>query len=231
MRLSTGIAGNGGATGGNLGDKGEKAGFVHLSSGGKVPHMMPTSTIRAEIGRKSMNKVLGLVVAIAAVAAGAWYFTRSPEMQPEATATTEAPAAETSAADAAAQAASEAAAAATQAAQAAGEAVNAAADAAAEAVNQAATDAAAAATEAANNAATAATDAATAAVEGAGDMMDAAKALTVESFDADKVIEMIDTSTLAEESKAALKAVVEGARANPTLISGAIDQVKAALGL
>ena len=42
---------------------------------------------------------------------------------------------------------------------------------------------------------------------------------------------MIDTSTLAEESKAALKAVVEGARANPGLVSGAIDQVKAALGL
>jgi hypothetical protein len=64
-----------------------------------------------------------------------------------------------------------------------------------------------------------------------GDMMDAAKALSVENFDAAKVTEIIDASELNDMVKTTLKAAVSSAQENPELVSGVVDQVKAALGL
>ena len=96
--------------------------------------------------------------------------------------------------------------------------------AATEAVTQAATETAAAATTAATETAAAATDAAMGA-------MDGLKALTVETFDGAKVLEMIAGSSLSAEVKATLKTAVEAAVANKDQIPAVIAQIKAALGM
>lgn len=132
--------------------------------------------------------------------------------------------------------------------QAAG-AVNDAADAAAGAASDAAEGAMEAAGEAASDAADAATDAAEGAMDAAGDMAsDAADAvndamtgasdaassmsdlLTVDTFDATKLVEMVQTSNLGEMQKTTLVTAIEQAGQNPDLIPSVIEQVKQALG-
>ncbi len=107
--------------------------------------------------------------------------------------------------------------------------------AATEAVTQAATETAAAATTAATETAAAATTAATetaaAATDAAMGAMDGLKALTVETFDGAKVLEMIAGSSLSAEVKATLKTAVEAAVANKDQIPAVIAQIKAALGM
>jgi hypothetical protein len=45
------------------------------------------------------------------------------------------------------------------------------------------------------------------------------------------VIAAIDASTLDDATKTTLKTAVGAAKANPSLVQGALDQVKAALGM
>lgn len=153
-----------------------------------------------------MNKVIGLLVLAAAVAAGAYYFNGTQSGH--------------QAAQDAAKATSEAAKSATDAAKSATEA----AKSATEAATDAAKSGAAAATEAATNAANSAVDAAKS-------VIDDASALTAEHFDADKVVAMIQNSSLAADTKSTLLAAVETARSNAALIPEVIAKVKAALGL
>ncbi len=162
-----------------------------------------------------MNKTV-LIGAVIVVAAGLGYYQFSYKPAQDAAA-----AAMKAADEAAAKAAEEAAA-------------KAAADAAAaeEAAKKAAEEAAAAAAGAAQ----ATTEAAGAAVEAAtGAVTDAAAAfqglLDPAAFDADKMIAAIDGSALEQGVKDTLKAAVTAAKANPSLVQGAIDQVKAAMGL
>jgi len=110
--------------------------------------------------------------------------------------------------------------AADEAAAKAAEETAAAAKAAEEAAAKVAADAAAGGTAAADGATTAATDAA-----------DAAAALDPATFDAAKVTALIDASALDDATKTSLKSAVTAADGNPALVPGAIDQVKAALGL
>lgn len=86
-------------------------------------------------------------------------------------------------------------------------------EAAATAATEAASTAAAAVTEAASTAAAATTEAAPAA------------------FDADAMTAQVDASTLDDVTKTTLKAAISAAKANPALVQGAMDQVKAALGM
>ncbi len=60
--------------------------------------------------------------------------------------------------------------------------------------------------------------------------MSAAKALTVEGFDADRVMDIVDTSELPEATKEQLRTAVQSARDNPQLVEGVVDQIRAALG-
>ena len=55
--------------------------------------------------------------------------------------------------------------------------------------------------------------------------------LTTEGFDATKVGEMIDGSSLDDATKTALKAAADAAANNPALLQIALDQIKAALGM
>ena len=73
----------------------------------------------------------------------------------------------------------------------------------------------------------AAADAAASATEA----MDPTKLFDANNFDAAKVGEMIDGSALDDATKATLKRVVDAAKSNPALLQGALDQVKAVLGL
>lgn len=182
-----------------------------------------------------MNKVTGLIVVVAAVALGAWYFTRTPEGQKAgdaamSTAQDSATAATDAAKDAATatkDAATQAVDATKDAAQKAGEAVGNAVDATKQAVGDAATSA----TDAAKSAGEAVSNAASDAATSAGDMLENAKALTVENFNADKVEAMIDASQLADDTKATLKSAVEAARNSPEKVAEVVAQVKAALGM
>lgn len=61
--------------------------------------------------------------------------------------------------------------------------------------------------------------------------MDPAALLTADAFDADKISEMIASSTLGDAEKAALTTAVTAAKDNPALVAGVIDQIKTALGL
>jgi hypothetical protein len=54
--------------------------------------------------------------------------------------------------------------------------------------------------------------------------------LTPETFDPAQVVEWIDGSDLGPLVSTPLKAAVEAAGDNPELISGVIDQIKAAIG-
>lgn len=131
----------------------------------------------------------------------------------------EAKAAADAAAAAAVQAEADAKAAADAAANAADEATAKAAEeaqAAAEAAEKAAADAAAAVADTANSAA---------------DAMDPTRLLDAATFDAAKVAEMIDGSSLDATTKATLKSAVTAASSNPLVLQGVLDQVKAAMGL
>ena len=167
-----------------------------------------------------MNKsvILGAVVLVAA-GLGYYQFSYVPAQQA-------AIEAEATAAKAAAAKAAEDAAAAQAAAKAAEEAAaaEAAAKAAAEEAAKSIEEAAAAAAAAAEKAAADATKAVTEATESTA-LFDAA------NFDAAKLGEMIDDSSLDDATKVSLKSLVEGASSNPMLLQGVLDQVKAALGM
>ncbi|WP_192967001.1 hypothetical protein [Phycobacter azelaicus] len=93
-----------------------------------------------------------------------------------------------------------------------------------------ASEAAESATEAVEGAMEAATDAAAEAAPGS-NSSDIATLLTPEGFDYDAVIEAIEASDLTQFQKTALTTTVEKAKDSPELLSAALDQVKAALGL
>ncbi len=101
-----------------------------------------------------------------------------------------------------------------------------------EAEAKAAEEAAAKAAEEAAAAAKAAEEAAAATAATVTDAAtDAAAVLDPAAFDAAKVTALIDASPLDDAAKTTLKAAVTAAASNPALVQGAIDQVKAALGL
>jgi colicin import membrane protein len=104
-----------------------------------------------------------------------------------------------------------------------------AAKAEADAVAAAAEEAAAAeAAEPATAEAAEATETVAAATEeAAGGMADL---LTPEGFNLDKVGEMIDGSELGALKKTALKTALDGAKDNPELLNGVLEQIKTALG-
>jgi hypothetical protein len=60
---------------------------------------------------------------------------------------------------------------------------------------------------------------------------EAAAALDPAAFDAAKINAMIAASTLDDATKATLKAGVDAAATNPALVQGAVDAVKAAMGM
>ena len=64
--------------------------------------------------------------------------------------------------------------------------------------------------------------------EAAGGMADL---LTPEGFNLDKVGEMIDGSELGALKKTALKTALDGAKDNPELLNGVLEQIKTALGM
>jgi colicin import membrane protein len=84
-----------------------------------------------------------------------------------------------------------------------------------------------AAEQAAADAAAAAADATTAAA----DALDPSQLLDADNFDSVRVAALIDASPLDDAVKTTLKSAVSAASANPLLLQGALDQVKAALGL
>ncbi len=194
-----------------------------------------------------MNKsIIALLVVIAALFGGyKWYEGNQAKINAE-QAAAEAKAVEDAAAEAAAKAEAEAAAAAAAATEAAEQAAAEAAAAAEQAATEAA-EAAEAATDAATDAVEGATDAVEGAMEAVSDAVEgvvgdsatdadaaggaATDALTKQGFDATKVNEMIDSSSLGDAEKAGLKAAVEAAASNPALLDAAINQVKAALGM
>lgn len=113
------------------------------------------------------------------------------------------------------------------AAEAVEEAVEGAADAAEDAA-EAAQEAVDEVVDQASEAVESATEAVTEAVGGEGALSDV---LTVDGFDFDKAVEMIDGSDLGAVQKTTLKAGLEQARDNPELLSQLLDQVRDALGL
>ena len=119
--------------------------------------------------------------------------------------------------------------------EAATEAVEEAVESAADAAEGVVEDAAEAAQEAvdevvdqASEAVESATEAVTEAVGGEGALSDV---LTVDGFDFDKAVEMIDGSDLGAVQKTTLKAGLEQARDNPELLSQLLDQIRDAMGL
>ncbi len=116
--------------------------------------------------------------------------------------------------------------------QAAEAAAVAAAEAEAAAAEAAAAEAAAAEAAAAEAAAAEAAAAEAAAAEAAAaEAMSPADLLTAENFDADKVIAMIETSSLSPVQKTVLTNAVNAARSNPELVAATIAQIREALGL
>ena len=92
------------------------------------------------------------------------------------------------------------------------------------------------ATDAANDAMETVTDAADDAADTAASVADSAQSmvqqlLSLDGFDADKVGEMIANSDLSDTQKTTLTTVLEGAKDNPELLEGALQQIKTALGL
>ena len=78
------------------------------------------------------------------------------------------------------------------------------------------------------DAAAEASDAAEEANSGLGEV---AELLTVEGFDYDKVIEMIDGSELNAMVKTSTKAALTQARDNPEMLEGVLEKLKDAMGL
>lgn len=58
-----------------------------------------------------------------------------------------------------------------------------------------------------------------------------AQYLSLDGFDFDKVIEMINGSELDAVKKTMLSSALTQAKDNPAVLSGVLDQVKAAMGL
>ena len=58
-----------------------------------------------------------------------------------------------------------------------------------------------------------------------------AELLTVDGFDLEKVTAMIDGSELGGVQKSLLSTALDKAKDNPELLSGVLDQIKAAMGL
>ncbi|WP_439155578.1 hypothetical protein [Yoonia sp.] len=144
------------------------------------------------------------------------------------------------AAAAAEQAAATAAAEAEAAAQAAAEEAAAAAEAVMEGTSGAAEEAVEAATEAASEAAEAVAEAADAAEEAMTDGTQAAttndimeqsdELLTVEGFNADRVLILIENADIPEEQKATLTNAVNTAKENPVLLQPVLDQIRQFIG-
>ncbi|MCF6316950.1 MAG: hypothetical protein L3J30_11860 [Marinosulfonomonas sp.] len=147
-----------------------------------------------------MTKSLIIAALLVATGAGVYFYSQDKDMGEI-----------TSGAEAAATAAAEAAAAEAAAAEAA-------------AAETAATEAAAAEAAAATEAAAA--EAAAATTEAP--MMDTL--LSAEGFDAAKVSEMVDASSLDPLKKTMLKTAIEKAGDNPDMIKAVIEQIKGALG-
>ena len=207
------------------------------------------------------NLILAIVAAVVAVGGYLWYTGQSPQdAVSEAGEAIGAPAALDSAAEAVGAAAEAAGDAAEGAVEAVGEAAEAAAEAATEAAEEvtdavaetaeavgeaaeAATDAVADTAEAAaDTAAEAATDTAAEATETATDTaaeaaatatedLDVTQLLTVDGFDFDKVVELIDGSEMNMIAKTAAKTALEQARNNPDLLKGSLDGLREQLGL
>ena len=85
--------------------------------------------------------------------------------------------------------------------------------------------------EAADTAADTADAVADTAADAAGDAMSITDLLSPDTFDADKLVTMIDESALGDTQKAALKTAIETAGDNPEAVEGVIDQIKQAMGL
>ena len=186
-----------------------------------------------------MTKFASVAVVVAAIAAGAYFYMNSQEVEEVssgvADAVSEAAATVSGAAETAAETAvdtmAETASAVTDAAS---EAAETAAETASEAA-QGAADAASGAVETATESVADMTETANDALGGMASMgasaLDAAKALTVENFDPVKIGEMIDGSALGEGTKETLKAAVNLAAENADQIPMVLEQVKVALGL
>ena len=56
------------------------------------------------------------------------------------------------------------------------------------------------------------------------------EALTVEGFDYDRVLEMVETSELSQMQKTVLTTSLEGARDNPELLQPVLDNIKELMG-
>lgn len=114
-------------------------------------------------------------------------------------------------------------------------AVDEATDDAAAAVEEATDDAAAAVDEAAetlDGAADAAAETADAAADTGNDLMAAAsELLTVEGFDADRVIELVEGADIPDLQKTTLTTAINSARDNPELLQPVLDRVKQVMGL
>lgn len=105
-----------------------------------------------------------------------------------------------------------------------------AASGAADTVSDAASDAAGAVADTATDAAGAVTDAVEGAAETASEAMDSAL-FSVDSYDAVKVGDMIDASTLDENQKNGFKTALLAAADDPELLAQILSQVKEALGM
>ena len=107
---------------------------------------------------------------------------------------------------------------------------------------EAASDAVDAATEGASDALEGATEAANDLVDGAGDAIgglleglpaagELTGLLTPETFDADRILGLLEGVELPESVRNTVTTAIESARDNPDLIAGVVEQVREALGL
>ena len=109
-------------------------------------------------------------------------------------------------------------------------------DEAAASVTDTATEAVSSAQETASETASAGAETAAAVSETATESAENATAamtdyLTLDGFDFDKVAELIDASALDDVKKTLLRTTLEGAKDNPELLAGVLEQIKQALGL
>ena len=68
--------------------------------------------------------------------------------------------------------------------------------------------------------------------EEGGDLMSmAGELLTVDGFDAEKVVQLLDTADLSALEKTTLGNALNAAKDNPTLLQPVLDQIKSVLGM